>query len=100
MEWWIIAALSVIVIVLISIYRISLRESRHLTNYVLLILLDEKVHAAQSKSLADLVRSIDAKNAVELGGKINLAAAQLAARLSGTMLGTAGLLWKLKTTPP
>jgi hypothetical protein len=99
MEWWIVGALIMVVIVLISIYRISLRESRTLTNYALLILLDETVHAAERKGLADLVRAIDAKDAGELGVKVNIATAQLAERLSGTRLGTYGLLWKLKAGP-
>ena len=92
MEWWIIGALTVVVLVLAALYWKSVRESTQLTNCVLLILLDEKVHAAQSKSLADLVRAIDAKNAGELGAKVNLAITQLAERLSGTMLGAAALL--------
>ena len=92
MEWWIIGALTVVVIMLAALYWKSVRESTQLANCVLLILLDEKVHAAQSKSLADLVRAIDAKNAGELGAKVNLAITQLAERLSGTMLGAAALL--------
>ena len=96
MEWWIIGALTVAVVTLIAIYRRSLRESRGLANLVLLILLDQKIHAAQSKGLVDLVGGIDAKNAGELGGKVYLATCELAERLSGNPLGTAGLLWKLK----
>jgi hypothetical protein len=97
MEWLIIGVLAVVVLILISIYRRSLRESRGLTNLVVLILLDPKVHEAQTKGLADLVRGSDAKNAGELGGKVYLATCELAERLSGNSLGTAGLLWKLKT---
>jgi hypothetical protein len=55
---------------------------------VLLILLDQKIHEAQSKGLADLVRGIDAKNAGELGGKVYVATCELAERLSGNSLGT------------
>jgi len=95
MEWSIIGVLAVLI--LISIYRRSLGESRGLANLVVLILLDPKIHEAQTKGLADLVRGIDAKNAGELGGKVYLATCELAERLSGNSLGTAGLLWKLKT---
>jgi hypothetical protein len=54
MEWWIIGALVVVVVILIAIYLRSLRESKGLANLVLLILLDQKIHATQSKRLADL----------------------------------------------
>jgi hypothetical protein len=97
MEWLITGVLAVVVVILIAIYRRSLRESRGLANLVVLILLDPKIHEAQTKGLADLVRGIDAKNAGELGGKVYLATCELAERLSGNSLGTAGLLWKLKT---
>jgi hypothetical protein len=97
MEWLIIGVLTVVVLILISIYRRSLRESRGLANLVVLILLEPKVHEAQTKGLADLVRGSDAKNAFELSSKVYLATCELAARLSGNSIGTAGLLWKLKT---
>jgi hypothetical protein len=96
---WIVGLLTLVVVVLIAIYRRSLTEGRHLRNYALLILLDEKVYAAQRKGLSDLVQSIDAKNAGELGSKVNLALDSLAARLGHTLLGVAGLLWKLKNSP-
>jgi hypothetical protein len=99
MEWWIIGGLTVVLLILIAIYRRSLRENRNLANYVLLILLDQKIHTVQSKGLADLVRTIDAKNAGELGGRVYMATSQLAERLSGNMLGTYGLLWQLKISP-
>jgi hypothetical protein len=53
MEWLIIGVLAVVVLTLISIYRRSLRESRGLANLVVLILLDPKVHEAQTKGLAE-----------------------------------------------
>jgi len=99
MEWVIIGVLAVAVLILISIYRRSLRESRGLANLVHLILLDSKVYETQSKGLVDLVRRTDAKNAFELSGKVYLATCELGERLSSNTLGTAGLLWKLKTGP-
>jgi hypothetical protein len=80
----------------LDISAVVTREQRP-ANLVVLILLDPKVHEAQTKGLADRVRGIDAKNAGELGGKVYLATCELAERLSGNSLGTAGLLWKLKT---
>ena len=96
MELWIIAALTGVVLLLTKLYRTSLRENRQLTNYALLILLDEKAHEVQRASLADFVRASDAKNAGELGISVRLATQSLAARLYDTMLGVNGLLWKLK----
>jgi hypothetical protein len=99
MAWWIAGALALLLALFYTLYHRALRETRHVTNYVLLILLDESVYAAQRKGLVDLVRTIDARNAGELGMKINLATTQLAERLGHTLLGTAGLLWKLKEHP-
>jgi hypothetical protein len=42
MEWRMIAALIATVLLLIWIYRVALREVRALTNYALLMLVDEK----------------------------------------------------------
>jgi hypothetical protein len=89
-------ALAIVAVLFIHLYRTALRENRALCNFALLILLDETVYVTQRKGLTDLVRSIDAKGAGELGGKIYLATNQLALRLSGNSLGTAGLLWKLR----
>jgi hypothetical protein len=97
MEWWIIAALTGVVLVTAKLYWTSLSENRQLTNYALLILLDEKVHEAQRAGLADFVRASDAKNAGELGINVRLATQSLAARLNDTILGVNGLLWKLKS---
>ena len=99
MEWWIIAALTGVVLLLTKLYRTSLRENRGLTNCALLILLDEKVHEAQRASLLEFVRASDAKNAGALGISVRIATQSLAARLHDTMLGVNGLLWKLKNNP-
>jgi hypothetical protein len=77
--------------------RRSLRDSRGLANLVVLILLDPKIHETQARGLDDLVGGTDARTAAELGGKVYSATCELAERLSGNSLGTAGLLWKLKT---
>jgi len=97
---WIVATvvLALLVVLYHTLYWKALTESRHLRNYALLILLDESVYATQRKGLSDLARSIDAKNAGELGSKVNLALDSLAARLGHTLLGVAGLLWKLKNS--
>jgi hypothetical protein len=94
MEWWIIAALTIVILVLIAMYCISYRESRALTAYVLLILLDEGVHAAQRAGLVDYVRAIEARNKWDLYVKVGLATHRLAAKHSGPAV--VGLLWGIK----
>jgi hypothetical protein len=96
MEWWIIAALAVALLIMISVYRIALRENRALTNFVLLVLLDSKVYEAQRASVAEFVRAIEAKSAADLGIKTALATQSASLKLAHTVLGTNGLLWKLK----
>jgi hypothetical protein len=44
MEWRIVVALAVALIIVIAVYRIALRENRALTNFVLLVLLGPKAH--------------------------------------------------------
>jgi hypothetical protein len=95
---WIIATgiLGLIVVMLASVYRLALRENRALANYVLLILLDDGVHDVQRNSLAEFVRTTEARNAADLKISVSLATTRLAEKLSDTGLGVAGLLWKLK----
>jgi hypothetical protein len=98
MEWWIVAALAVTLVVMITVYRIAVHENRALTNYVLLILLGPKVHEAQRASPAEFVRATDAMDARDLGSKVRLATQSLAMKLAHTMLGVNGLLLKLKNS--
>jgi hypothetical protein len=95
---WMVATfiLGAVALLFIHLYRTALRENRALAHYALLILLDDGVCGVQRKGLADLGKSIDAKNAVELMTSVYLATTRLAERLSGNALGIAGLLWKLK----
>ena len=93
---WIIGVLVLLVVLTGSMYWKSVRQCNQLTNFALLILLDEGIHTAQRYGLINLVRTIDAKNAGELGSKMNIATGRLAEKLEGTTLGVAGLLWKLR----
>jgi hypothetical protein len=97
---WLAGVLALLLLLFIALYRKSLKESRDLTNFALLILLDEGVCANQRKALTQFVRSSDARDAADLRIKVSLATAQLAARLGHTLLGTAGLLWKLRRILP
>jgi hypothetical protein len=95
MEWWIVAALAVVLLVQIKVYRLALAENRALTNYVLLVLLDEKVQGGYSVQV--WLSLYNAKNAGDLGIKVRLATESLATKLySNTLLGVNGMLWKLK----
>jgi hypothetical protein len=66
--------LGAVALLFVHLYRTALRENRALANYALLILLDDGVCGVQRKGLADVVKSIDAKNAGELGIKVGVAA--------------------------
>lgn len=93
---WAVVALAVLCVVLWSLYKRSMRESRSLANYALLLLLDEKVYTAQKSGLHQLVTSLDASGASDLGPKVNLSLSKLALSLENTILGVAGMLWQLK----
>ena len=93
---WAVGALAVLVLLLAELYRRALREISLLANFALFVLLDGNAYAAQRQGLMDLVRSIDARNALELGARVNASLSKLAARPYATKLGIAGLLWKLK----
>ena len=98
MSWMLVASLilGAVALLFVHLYRTALRENRALVNYALLILLDDGVCGVQRKGLADLVKSIDTKNAGELGIKVGVATTQLAERLSLNTLFIGGLLWKLR----
>jgi hypothetical protein len=100
MEWWIIGTLIFVYLALpAGMYLISARESRALTNYALLILLGEDIHATQRASLIELIRATDAKDASQLGRKTRTAITKVAMRLSDTVLRMNQLAWTLKTDP-
>jgi hypothetical protein len=69
MEWLLIGILTVVILILITIYRRSLRESRGLANLVVLILLDPKIHAAQSEGLANLVMGLMRRTRASLAAR-------------------------------
>ena len=96
MEWWIIAALVAVTVMMISVYSISLRENRGLTNYVIGILLDEEVYRKQREGLIEFIRQCDAKNATELDTDVRQAAQSLAMKYSVNMLFIHARLWNLK----
>jgi hypothetical protein len=96
MASWLAVALAIVTLMLIALYRRSLKENRDVTHYALLILLDESVYQSQRKSLREFVQATDANGAPDLGTKVYLATGRLASKLYGNTLGVARLLWKLK----
>ena len=99
MAWVIVAVLGGLLILWHALYWRALTEGRVLRNYALLLLLNEDVYAVQRKGLHDLVRSLAAKNAGDLGAQVHLSLDHLAARLGDALLGVNGMLWKLKNSP-
>ena len=95
---WVAIIFGVLLVLFVALYRRSVKESQALTDYALLILLDENVYAAQKNGLKQLVKTIDAKDAYDLGLKVLLALTPLAAKLRNP-LATSGLLWKLRAGP-
>jgi len=93
---WAVGALAVLVLLLAELYRRALRETSMLANFALLVLLDGKAYAAQRQGLVDLVRSLEATDALQLSARVSASLSKLAARQNATKLGIAGLLWRLK----
>jgi hypothetical protein len=93
---WVVIILGVLLVWYFAAYQRAIAEVREVSNYAILILLDDKVLQAQRDGLQGFVKTTDAKDALELGMKVNLSVAQLAKRLGHTLLGTQGLLWKLR----
>jgi hypothetical protein len=96
MEWWIIAALAVVVVVLISIYRISVREGRELTHYLLMLILQDDIYRAARINLSNFVASADAKNAAQLCSLVFMATGKSAANMEKHGLLVSQLLWQMK----
>jgi hypothetical protein len=98
--WGIVALLAAAAVFLFVLYRRSVAQRGYMTKYALLLLLDDSACAAQRRWLHELVRNTPTGSAIELGSKIDAATAIQAARIPNTMLGVAGMLWKLKQHPP
>ena len=96
MEWWITGVLLIAVIILISIYRISLRENRQLTDYLLLLILNDEVYKAARINLSRVVASADANNPIQLNTLVSLATGKSAANMTKHGISVAALLWQLR----
>jgi hypothetical protein len=96
MEWWIVAILAIAVVILISIYRISLREGRELTHYLLMLILQDDLYRAARINLSNFVASADANNATQLNTQVFVAAAKSAANMEKHSLVVQRLLWQMK----
>lgn len=99
MEWWIIGTLVLIILMLVSIYRKALSENRSLSNFTLLVLLDDGLHTYHRQGLIEYVRAIEVKDATDLLIKGKLALDRLAANVaSNSSLGVSALLWKIRNS--
>jgi hypothetical protein len=96
MDWWIIGGLVIVVVILISIYRISLREGRELTHYLLMLILQDEIYRAARINLSNLVASSEAKNATQLNTQVVLATGKSAANMEKHSLLVQQLLWQMK----
>jgi len=67
-----------------------MRETSMLANSALLVLLDGKAYAVQRQGPVDLVRSLEASNALELSAKVNASLSNLAARPNATTSASLG----------
>jgi len=100
MEWWIIGALGVAVVILIAIDRVSLRENRQLANYCLLLLLENEIYEIQKRKLVEFVGKDDSKRAIDLAVKVYIAIGRMAMSFTESGLLVAGLLWDVKQGKP
>jgi|SRR5581483_125495 len=97
MEWWLIGILCLVLLVLISIYRRSLRENRAIVHYTIVLLLHDGIYNDHRNKMSQYVCSLEAKNAFDLCSKVYIATGNMAAQLKDSMALAAGLLWDLKT---
>jgi hypothetical protein len=99
MERWIVMAILVAYPVLLAgIYFILVRDNRAVTNYALLLLLDDSIYDTQRASVMELIRATDAKDASELGTKARTLITKVAMRLlNNTTLHVNRLAWTLKS---
>src|SRR5262249_43049241 len=93
-RWIIVGALIIAVVILISIYRMSLRKNRLLTDYVMLMVLDKETYAIQRSSLAEYVEATQAENGTDLATKVSR---RIASELPNNADRVARLLWDFKT---
>ena len=83
-------------ILLAVAYSRGIRQRNHVTNLLLLVLLDDRVYRAQQVGLKRLCITTTAKDPNDLAGKIMASTGNLADNLAETMLGVSGMLWKLR----
>jgi hypothetical protein len=95
MEWWIIGALIIALIVMITVYQRSLRENRAVVHYAIILLLHDGIHRDHRAKLAEYVASIDAKNAFDLGAKVYVAMGNMAFQIRDSMALAARLDLKI-----
>ncbi|HEY5239165.1 MAG TPA: hypothetical protein VIJ62_12350 [Rhizomicrobium sp.] len=101
---WIVIILLMILCVLVWLYWLSVRSLNRMTNYLMLVLLDETNYRKQCNSLRSLVSDLSSAsepkgdNAVEFSMKITFITGQLIGKANAGKLASAvtALLWEMK----
>jgi hypothetical protein len=97
MIWLLVAALGLTVILLIALYRRALSDTQHMFSLLILVFLEDSVHAARKADLVNFVKGSNAANASQLSGEVFASLSHVANRLARTsVLGAHAGLWKLK----
>jgi len=98
--WVLVAILGAALLLMIALYRRSVREVNHLITFTLFVLTDESVYQAQRDGLRQFISSTTASNAVELATKVRTSTTQLADRLADKItLGCHAAIWNLRQKP-
>ncbi len=98
MAWPLVAALGLMVILLIALYRRALNDTQHMFSLLILVLLDDSVHTARKTDLINFVMSNKTQNASQLSSEVYNSLCNVANRLARTsVLGAHAYLWNLKT---
>ena len=97
MIWFLVAALGLLVILLIALYRRALRDAQHMFSLLILVLLEDSVHNTRKADLVNFVGGSKAANASQLSSEVYRSLSDVANRLASTsVLGAHAGLWRLK----
>ena len=97
MYWIVIAILALIALTFFLLYWRGVKARLYLRCFLIQLLLDEETYEFQKEGLKKLVLNTQAKDAMELGHRVNNSIDRLARGIgSNTILASRGLLWKTK----
>jgi hypothetical protein len=97
MYWIVIAILALIALTFFLLYWRGVKARLYLRCFLIQLLLDEETYEFQKEGLKKLVLNTQAKDAMELGHRVNNSIDRLVSGIgSNTILASRGLLWKTK----